>query len=457
MTLIKSVSGIRGTIGGIPKDNLTPIDLVSLVSAYGMIISKNSANPKIVLGRDGRISGPMLHSITANVLIGLGIDVIDLGLSTTPTVEMCVIQQKADGGIILTASHNPANWNALKFLNNDGEFLSPEVGAELLQLADSDSIEYATIDSIGEIIKYDNALEQHISAIADIEIIDFEKVRREKYKAVVDGINSSGAIAVPKLLEAMGVEYRIINGNVNGRFAHNPEPLEENLSQLSDEVVKQKADFGIAVDPDVDRLVLMDHKGKLFGEEYTLVACADYILSRKIGNTVSNLSSTRALKDITSRYGTQYHASAVGEYYVVQKMKQIRAVIGGEGNGGIILPDLHYGRDALVGIAIFLNLLADSKQNVQELKKNYPEYHMAKLKVTLSSSDNPDEILSQLFQIYKEDKIDKTDGLKIDFENSWVHIRKSNTEPIMRIYSEAKSPEEAEFLASKVKEQISKL
>lgn len=455
MTLIKSVSGIRGTIGGIPKDNLTPIDLVSLVSAYGMIISKNSANPKIVLGRDGRISGPMLHSITANVLIGLGIDVIDVGLSTTPTVEMCVIQQKADGGIILTASHNPAHWNALKFLNNDGEFLSPEVGAELLQLADSDSIEYATIDSIGEIIKYDNALEQHISAIANIEIIDFEKVRREKYKAVVDGINSSGAVAVPKLLEAMGVEYQIINGNVNGRFAHNPEPLEENLFQLSDEVVKQKADFGIAVDPDVDRLVLMDHKGKLFGEEYTLVACADYILSHKIGNTVSNLSSTRALKDITSRYGTQYHASEVGEYYVVQKMKQTRAVIGGEGNGGIILPELHYGRDALVGIAIFLNLLADSKQNVQELKNNYPEYHMAKLKVTLTKSDSPDEILSYLFTEYKEHKIDKTDGLKIDFENSWVHIRKSNTEPIMRIYSEAKSLEEAEFLASKVKEQIS--
>lgn len=455
MTLIKSVSGIRGTIGGIPNENLTPVDLVRLVSAYGMIISKNSSNSKIVLGRDGRISGPMLHSITANVLIGLGIDVIDVGLSTTPTVEMHVIHQNADGGIILTASHNPANWNALKFLNKDGEFLSPEVGAELLRLADSDSLEYVTIDSLGEIIKCDNALEQHIDAISNLEIIDFEKVRRKKYKAVVDGINSSGAIAVPKLLEAMGVEYELINGNIHGRFAHNPEPLEENLFQLSDEVIKQKADFGIAVDPDVDRLVLMDHKGKLFGEEYTLVACADYVLSSKIGSTVSNLSSTRALKDITLQYGAQYHASAVGEYYVVQKMKRTKAVIGGEGNGGIILPELHYGRDALVGIALFLNLLTDSKQTVQELKNNYPEYHMVKLRVPLDSSVRPDEILSQLLQIYKEDKIDKTDGLKIDFENSWAHIRKSNTEPIMRIYSEAKSFEDAECLASKIKDQIS--
>ena len=452
MSLIKSISGFRGTIGGKPNDNLTPIDIVKFASAYGSwLLRKAPGKKKVVVGRDGRISGEMVEALVEQSLLALGIDVIHLGLSTTPTVEMAVVFEKADGGIILTASHNPKQWNALKLLNEKGEFVSGEEGKTILTLAANEEFNYATIDAIGKIIPNSNSLEKHIEAIVKNSLIDIAAIQQADFSVVVDAINSSGAFAVPALLKAIGVKkITVLNETMNGEFAHNPEPLKEHLTELCSTVLNKKAHLGIAVDPDVDRLCFVSEDGNLFGEEYTLVAVADYILLNEKGSTVSNLSSTRALRDVTEKHGCSYFASAVGEVNVVNKMKQEKAVIGGEGNGGIIVPDLHYGRDALIGIALFLTHLAKTKLSASALRASYPAYFMSKMKIDLEAGTSLIKIFSTLEEKFKDFAINKEDGLKIDFDKKWVHLRTSNTEPIIRIYTESTSQADADKLALEI-------
>lgn len=457
MAFIKSISGFRGTIGGEAGSNLTPQDIVSCTAAFGTWVKENAQTSKVVIGRDGRISGEIVSSLVAQTLRSMGIHVVDLGLTTTPTVEMAVVWENAGGGIIITASHNPKEWNALKLLNSKGEFISGEAGQRVLELEKSGSIRYATVDQLGTYRTDNSYILKHIDAILSLDLVDVEAVRSRKFKIVVDPVNSTGAISVPILLEALGCEVIVINGDITGNFAHNPEPLREHLNQLSTEIKLQKAHLGIAVDPDVDRLVLVCEDGDMFGEEYTLVAVADYVLSQKPGNTVSNLSSTRALRDIAAKHGRTYTASAVGEVHVVQKMKETQAVIGGEGNGGIILPALHFGRDSLVGIALFLTHLAKFQRSISALRRTYPNYQMAKTKIEMSPDINLNRIFEHLKEKYKNEKTNTVDGLKIDFESGWVHLRPSNTEPIIRIYSESDSLIIAENLAKKIISDINEI
>ncbi|GAA3630809.1 phosphoglucosamine mutase [Flavivirga jejuensis] len=456
MTLIKSISGIRGTIGGQVGENLTPIDAVKFAAAYGVWLKQNreKENYRVVVGRDARISGQMIQNLVMNTLVGLGIHVIDVGLSTTPTVEVAVPMEHADGGIILTASHNPKQWNALKLLNEKGEFIDAVEGAKILEIAESDRMNFADVDSLGKITKNKAYIDLHIIEVLDLPLVTVKPIEEARFKVVVDGVNSTGGIAIPLLLERLGVDVIKLYCEPNGHFPHNPEPLKEHLSDLSAEVKKHKADFGIVVDPDVDRLAFMDENGEMFGEEYTLVACADYVLSRTPGNTVSNMSSTRALKDVTEKYGGTYEASAVGEVNVVNLMKKNKVVIGGEGNGGIIYPESHYGRDALVGVALFLSLLADKNISVSALRKTYPNYFMSKKKIQLTPDLDVDGVLKDMENRYQNEQLTTIDGVKIDFSESWVHLRKSNTEPIIRIYTEAKSQKEADTLADKFIEEI---
>ena len=451
MTLIKSISGIRGTIGGAVSDNLTPIDVVKFAAAYGMWIKeqRKKTNYRVVIGRDARISGEMIQSLVMNTLVGMGIDVVNLGLSTTPTVEVAVPMEHADGGIILTASHNPKQWNALKLLDRNGEFLNATHSQRVLDLAESEEVIFAEVDDLGKITVNDAYFDLHIDEVLDLDYVDVEAIKSCKFKVVVDGVNSTGGIAVPLLLERLGVEPIKLHCTPDGHFPHNPEPLKAHLTDLSKKVVQTGADFGIAVDPDVDRLAFMDEKGELFGEEYTLVACADYVLSQNKGNTVSNLSSTRALRDVTEKHGGTYTASAVGEVNVVNAMKANKAVIGGEGNGGVILPEAHYGRDALVGIALFLSLLAEKQIAVSALKNTYPLYFMSKKKIDLNPTIDVDGLLQLIENKYVNEPLTTVDGVKIDFADSWVHLRKSNTEPIIRIYTEAPSQQQADALADR--------
>ena len=456
MALIKSISGIRGTIGGKPGTSLTPIDVVKYTAAFGQW-AMSSGNKKIVIGRDGRMSGPMIAELVAQTLVSLGAEVIDLGLSTTPTVEFEVVAENAAGGIIITASHNPKEWNALKLLNEKGEFISAAVGAKVLEDADKDNIQFSTVDQAGiRILKTDHA-SAHLDAIVSHPLVDTALVASRKPKIVIDAINSSGAIFVPALLKKMGIPAEniiVLNGEVNGRFAHNPEPLPQHLTELSAAVIQHKADLGISVDPDVDRLVLVCEDGSMFGEEYTLVAVADYVLGKKKGNTVSNLSSTKALKDITEKHGGQYFAAAVGEVNVVAKMKEVEAVIGGEGNGGIIVPDFHYGRDALIGIALFLTHLCSSTKTTKQLRNAYPDYFISKNKIELDGNIDLNKIFSSLKEKYKAHTINTIDGLRIDFENDWVHLRASNTEPIIRIIAESNFETTAANIADKMIKDI---
>ena len=458
MALIKSISGIRGTIGGKTNENLTPLDVVKFTAAYGSWLASQSKNNKIVLGRDGRISGEMVSNLVTSTLISLGFNVIDLGLSTTPTVEMAVKFEDAAGGIILTASHNPKEWNALKLLNSKGEFISGDEGKLILALAEKEEFNFVQIDELGTIIKNDELLKKHINSCVNYKFVDIVAIKKAKFKIVVDAINSTGAIAVPALLKALGVQdIMVINEEVNGKFAHNPEPLPEHLTQLSNEVVKQKASLGIAVDPDVDRLCFVCEDGSMFGEEYTLVAVADYMLSKQKGNTVSNMSSTRALRDVTLKYGGEYFPSAVGEVNVVNRMKEKNAVIGGEGNGGIIVPDLHYGRDALIGIALFLTHLATSKKTIKQLRNTFPNYFISKNKITLTEGINVGDIFEKIKDKYKNQPINTEDGLKIEFDKDWVHLRTSNTEPIIRIYAESNFETTADNIAKRIMQDIQEL
>ncbi|GAA3603959.1 phosphoglucosamine mutase [Flavivirga amylovorans] len=456
MTLIKSISGIRGTIGGQVGENLTPIDAVKFAGAYGTWLKQNreKENYRVVVGRDARISGKMIQNLVMNTLVGMGIHVIDLGLSTTPTVEVAVPMEHADGGIILTASHNPKQWNALKLLNEKGEFLDAIEGAKILDIAESNNMNFADVDSLGKITKNKAYIDLHIIEVLDLPLVTVKPIEQARFRVVVDGVNSTGGIAIPLLLERLGVDVIKLYCEPNGEFPHNPEPLKEHLTDLSDAVKKHGADFGIVVDPDVDRLAFMDENGEMFGEEYTLVACADYVLSKTPGNTVSNMSSTRALRDVTEKHGGTYEASAVGEVNVVKLMKKNNVVIGGEGNGGIIYPESHYGRDALVGVALFLSLLAEKNISVSELRKTYPNYFMSKKKIQLTPDLDVDGILSTIEDRYKNEQLTTIDGVKIDFPESWAHLRKSNTEPIIRIYTEAKSQKEADALADKFIEEI---
>jgi phosphomannomutase len=454
MTLIASVSGIRGTIGGEINDNLTPVDVVAFAAAYGSWIKAKHQSCVIVVGRDARISGPMVQALVQQTLVGLGINVIDVGLSTTPTVEMEVVRKQAQGGIIITASHNPKQWNALKLLNEKGEFISAADGEELMQFVSDQSYDFTDVDSLGSITTSKDALEAHIEAILALPQVDVSAIKAAGFSAVVDGVNSSGGVAVPTLLEKLGVKTAKIHCTPNGEFPHNPEPLEEHLVDLSDAVTAQHADLGIAVDPDVDRLVFMDENGLLFGEEYTLVACADYMLQSEKGPLVSNLSSSRALADLANAYGVNYHASAVGEVHVVAKMKEVKALIGGEGNGGVILPALHYGRDALVGIALFLSHLAKENISVSALKESYSAYVMDKKKIELSQSWDTDALLAAVATAFTDARVTTIDGVKIDFNDSWIHLRKSNTEPIIRLYGEAKSHDEMKVKIDKIEAAI---
>ncbi|MEP6748504.1 MAG: phosphoglucosamine mutase, partial [Bacteroidota bacterium] len=428
MALIKSISGIRGTIGGYSNENLTPPDVVKFAAAYGSWLINQHNGKKVVIGRDGRMSGDMVSSLVSNTLLALGINVVDLGLSTTPTVEMAVVWENADGGIIITASHNPKEWNALKLLNKNGEFINAEEGAAILQLASKGDFLFAGVDKMGTLVKNTHTLQKHIDAVVNYPLVDVEVIKLKNYKVVVDVINSTGALFIPPLLKALGVEDVIVlNGEVNGKFAHNPEPLPGNLSQLSSEVKKQNASFGIATDPDVDRLCFVCEDGSMFGEEYTLVAVADYVLGKRKGNTVSNMSSTKALKDITVKHGGEYFPSAVGEVNVVKKMKETNAVIGGEGNGGIIVPDLHYGRDALIGIGLFLSALAQHKNGIKSFRARYPDYFISKNKIELEKGINVPAIFEKIQTKYKKQPVNTEDGLKIEFDNDWVHLRTSNT------------------------------
>ena len=456
MTLIKSISGIRGTIGGNIHENLTPIDAVKFASAYGTWLQQKHPNTSlsVVLGRDARISGAMIQNLVQYTLVGLGIHIIDVGLSTTPTVELMVPKYKAHGGIILTASHNPKQWNALKLLNEEGEFLNANEGKTILDIAESSQFSFADVDSLGKVTLVKNAIEQHIEHVLSLSLVAVDTIRKAGLKVVVDGVNSSGGIAIPKLLDALGVETVKLFCEPNGHFPHNPEPLKEHLTDLSQTVIDEKADLGIVVDPDVDRLAFMSENGEMFGEEYTLVACADYVLSKTPGNTVSNMSSTRALKDITEHHKGTYQASAVGEVNVVELMKKTQAIIGGEGNGGVIYPESHYGRDALVGVALFLSLLAEKKGLVSDLRASYPNYFMSKQKIDLTPNIEADQALEIMANTYKSEKISTIDGVKIDFENQWVHLRKSNTEPIIRVYTEATSQSAATELANRFRNEI---
>ena len=456
MTLIKSISGIRGTIGGKVGFNLTPIDAVKFASAYGTFLKNNSTKEqlKVVIGRDARISGPMIHQLVMHTLVGLGIDVIDLGLSTTPTVEVAVPMEEADGGIILTASHNPKQWNALKLLNDKGEFLSGAEGEIILQIADQESYIFAEVDRLGTITERKDYMDIHIEEVLKLKLVDVAAIQKRQFKVVVDGVNSSGGVVIPALLRKLGVEVIELYCEPTGHFPHNPEPLKEHLQDICELVKKEGADLGIVVDPDVDRLAFISNDGEMFGEEYTLVAVADYVLSQTPGNTVSNLSSSRALRDVTVNRGGSYAAAAVGEVNVVALMKATNAVIGGEGNGGIIYPEIHYGRDALVGVALFLTHLANQTLSVAELRATYPQYYMSKNKIELTPKLNVDMILELIAENYKNQEVSTIDGVKIDFPTSWVHLRKSNTEPIIRIYTEAPTQEEADALAGRMMEEL---
>lgn len=448
MTLIKSISGIRGTIGGSAGDNLTPLDAVKFAAAYGTWIKKGKQDKvKVVIGRDARPSGGMIQQLVQNTLIGLGIDMVDLDLSTTPTVEMAVVFEKADGGIILTASHNPVQWNALKLLNGKGEFLSGDDGKEILQLVESEDYDFAEVQDLGKLIENQDSMEKHVDAILALPYIETEKIKAANFKVAVDGVNSTGGVFIPYLLKRLGVEQvEELYCEPHGRFPHNPEPLEKHLGDIMSLVKDKSCDVGIVVDPDVDRLALISEDGKMFGEEYTLVACADYLLDKKKGAVVSNLSSSRALRDLAQAKGCEYFASAVGEVNVVEKMKAQNAVLGGEGNGGVILPDLHYGRDSLVGTALILSLMATSGKQMSELRASYPEYYMAKNKIELEPGMDVDGLLETVKEKYSAEEISTIDGVKIDFEKEWVHLRKSNTEPIIRVYTEAATPEKAQEL-----------
>lgn len=455
MALIKSISGIRGTIGGRSGDTLSPLDIVKFTAAYGTWLMQQGSNKKVVTGRDGRISGALVQRLVISTLNALGLDVTDLDLSTTPTVEMAVKFEEAAGGIILTASHNPQDWNALKLLNHNGEFISAEDGAKILEIAATENFSFAPVEKLGSCTTNSTALNQHIETIVNYPLVDVAAIKKRKFKIVVDAINSTGAIAVPALLKALGVkDVTVLNAEVNGRFAHNPEPLPQHLTQLCTEVNKRQADLGIAVDPDVDRLCFVCEDGSLFGEEYTLVAVADYILQSRKGNTVSNMSSTKALKDVTIRHGGEYFSSAVGEVNVVNRMKEVNAVIGGEGNGGIIVPDLHYGRDALIGIALFLSHLSHSNKTTKQLRRSYPDYFISKNKIELEKGVDVKKIFENIKVKYKNNPANTEDGLKIEFENDWVHLRTSNTEPIIRIYAESNFETTAENIARRMMKDI---
>lgn len=458
MTLIKSISGFRGTIGGKPDNGLTPIDIVKLTSSFVCLIRRSGVKrPRIVVGRDGRLSGTMVNQLVCGALQGMGADVIDIGLSTTPTVEVAVTEMKADGGVILTASHNPRQWNALKLLNNKGEFISKAEGEWLLEKAAVDDYEFSNIDEIGTYSIENDWIERHVDMVCNLPLVNKDLIAKANLKVVVDAVNSTGGIAIPMLLRKLGVTDIVeLNCEVTGNFAHNPEPLAVNLVDTCAKVKEVGADFGIVVDPDVDRLAFIDENGEMYGEEYTLVTVASYILQNKKGNTVSNLSSTRALRDVTQQFGAEYFAAAVGEVNVVEKMKEVNAVIGGEGNGGIIYPELHYGRDALVGVGLFLTYLCESQCTCSELKSKFPLYYMSKNKIELDPSTNVDEILAKIADKFKNEQVTTIDGVKIDFAEGWVHLRKSNTEPIIRVYSEGKTEAEAERLAQMMLDEAMK-
>lgn len=452
MTLIKSISGIRGTIGGKPGDTLNPLDIVKFTSAYATFIRRSgkSKSNTIVVGRDGRISGDMVRNIVCGTLMGIGYDVVNIGMATTPTTELAVAMEQAAGGIIITASHNPRQWNALKLLNEKGEFLTAADGEEVLAIAEREDFEYASVDNLGKYTEDNSFNQRHIDSVLNLKLVDREAIKNAHFKVLVDAVNSVGGIIMPQFLDALGVEYKVLNGEPTGDFAHNPEPLAKNLGEIMGEMAKGGYDLGIVVDPDVDRLVFISENGEMFGEEYTLVSVADYVLSKTPGNTVSNLSSTRALRDVTERHGGKYTAAAVGEVNVTTQMKNVNAVIGGEGNGGVIYPESHYGRDALVGVALFLSHLAHKGCTASELKASYPEYFMAKNRIDLTPTADIDAILSKVKEVYSNEEIIDIDGVKINFANSWVHLRKSNTEPIIRVYSEASTLKEAEELGEKL-------
>ena len=457
MTLIKSISGIRGTIGGPTGDTLNPLDIVKFTTAYATFMkrgAKGEGRNKIVVGRDARISGDMVRNVVCGTLMGMGLDVIDIDLATTPTTELAVRWTGALGGIIITASHNPRQWNALKLLNGEGEFLTKDDGNEVLSIAEKEDFDYADVDSLGSYTRDDSFNQRHIESVLSLKLADVDAIRNAKFKVCVDAINSVGGIILPDLLKALGVEYTILNSTANGDFAHNPEPLEKNLQGIMDEMHSGKYDLGIVVDPDVDRLAFICENGEMFGEEYTLVSVADYVLQHTPGNTVSNLSSTRALRDVTERHGGTYTAAAVGEVNVTTKMKEVGAVIGGEGNGGVIYPESHYGRDALVGIALFLSSLAHKKCMASQLRATFPNYFIAKNRIDLTSSTDIDAILEKVKEMYASEKITDIDGVKIDFPDKWVHLRKSNTEPIIRVYSEAATMEEADALGKKLMQVV---
>ena len=459
MTLIKSISGIRGTIGGAQGDNLTPIDIVKFTTAYVRFMSEKHQGKRltIVLGRDARISGTMVNDIIEGTLLGCGADVINVGLCTTPGTEMAVITHKADGGIIITASHNPKQWNALKLLNENGEFLNDAEGKRVLALAEDEAFVFPEIDAIGKVVSREDFNSTHIQQVLALDLVDVEAVKARKFKVVVDAVNSIGGVVIPQLLKELGCEVVELNCEPNGEFAHNPEPLPENLTEISEVIRREKADLGVVVDPDVDRLALVNEDGTMFGEEYTLVAVADYILSKQVGNTVSNLSSSRALSDVTVAHGGEYNASAVGEVNVVKKMKDTGAIIGGEGNGGVIYPALHYGRDALVGVALFLTYLVERGLKMTELRATYPAYFASKNKIQLTPAIDVDKVLLEMKERYAAERVNDIDGVKIDFTENWVHLRKSNTEPIIRVYTEAKSMAEADALAQKIMGEIKEI
>ncbi|MBP3643600.1 MAG: phosphoglucosamine mutase [Alistipes sp.] len=459
MTLIKSISGIRGTIGAQPGENLTPIDVVKFTTAYSRFMSEKNDGKRltVVVGRDARISGEMVEKIIVGTLLGCGVNVINVGLCTTPGTEMAVITHKADGGIIITASHNPKQWNALKLLNEKGEFLNDAEGKKVLAYAEDDSYQFPDVDHLGKVILSEDFNDTHISQVLALPLVDIEAVKARKFKVVVDAVNSIGGVVIPKLLRELGCDVVELNCEPTGEFAHNPEPLPQNLTEISEVIVREGADLGIVVDPDVDRLAFVSEDGTMFVEEYTLVAVADYILSQKVGNTVSNLSSSRALRDVTEAHGGSYTASAVGEVNVVAKMKETGAIIGGEGNGGVIYPELHYGRDALVGTALFLTYLAKKNMTMTALRATYPAYYASKNKIELTPAIDVDKVLLEMKNRYASENVNDIDGVKIDFAQSWVHLRKSNTEPIIRIYTEAKSPVEADELAQRFIREISEI
>ncbi|MBT28879.1 MAG: phosphoglucosamine mutase [Thalassobius sp.] len=458
MTLIKSISGIRGTIGGKPGENLSPLDVVKYAAAYAYWVKSENENAKVVIGRDARISGEMISDLVKSTLIGMGCDIIDLGLSTTPTVEVMVTEEKAAGGIIITASHNPAQWNALKLLNNKGEFISDEIGRSILEIADKNEFDFATINHLGSIRHKDDAIEKHIEMITQLPLVDVEAIKSKNFNVIIDCVNSTGGIALPKLLTALGVEnVTELYCDPNGKFPHNPEPLPENITEICSKIENGNFHLGIVVDPDVDRLMFICEDGTPFGEEYTLVSIAEYILQHKKGSTVSNLSSTRALKDVSTNNGCEHFEAAVGEVNVVNKMKEVDAVIGGEGNGGVIYPDLHYGRDALVGIALFLSHLAKFSGSAKMLRRTYPDYTISKNKIELNPTIDVDKILAEIQTRYQNNEINTIDGVKIYFDKEWVQLRKSNTEPIIRIYAEADSPSKADNLAKKIISDIKEI